>query len=83
MVEYFKKVELNLSDEDKTRNVRIFWKIVEASILPVLIGVFLGLGHWLTWIVGIIWWGAGIYGLFINWEDFIIQIILRLLKIRN
>mgnify|MGYP001591577834 CR=1 FL=1 len=76
-------LRINLSIQERERNARIFGKIVEAIIVPVLIGALIGWGSWITWTVGIIWWGIGIYGLFTNWEDFIIEIILRILGISS
>ncbi|MBU4069505.1 MAG: hypothetical protein KJ646_00815 [Nanoarchaeota archaeon] len=77
--DFFPKV--NLTAEERERNARIFWKIIEAILVPVLIGILVGWGSWITLAVGLIWWGFGIYGLFTNWEDFIIMIILKLLRI--
>jgi len=79
---YFSQ-KVNLPQADRERNARIFGKIIEAIIVPVLIGVFIGLGNPITIIVAIIWWGFGVYGLYTNWEDFITQIILKLLGITN
>lgn len=73
--------KLNLTVKEKKRNAKIFFKIVEAIILPVLIGILMGAGHFVTILISIIWLGTGIYGLFINWEDFIFQILLRFLGI--
>ena len=73
--------KVNFTAAEKSRNLRIFSKIVEAIIVPVLIGILAGWGSWITSITAIIWWGVGIYGLFTNWEDFIITIILRFLRI--
>jgi len=72
---------VNITPSERARNFRIFIKIVEAIIVPVLIGILAGYGSGITLIVTIVWWGFGIYGLFINWKDLIIQIILKLLGI--
>ncbi len=76
-------LKVNLPQADRERNARIFGKVIEAIIVPVFIGIFIGLGNPITIIVAIIWWGFGVYGLFTNWEDFIIQVILKLLGIIN
>lgn len=76
-------LKVNLSQADRERNLRIFEKVVEAIIVPVFIGIFIGLGNPITIVVAIIWLGFGVYGLCTNWEDFIIQIILKLLGIIN
>lgn len=69
--------KIDFTDAEKSRNLIIVSKIFEAIIVPVLIGILAGWGSWITHITAIIWWGIGIYGLFTNWEDFIIMIILR------
>ena len=69
--------KVNFTVAEKSRNFRISCKIFEAIIVPVFIGILAGWGNWITSIVAAIWWGIGIYGLFTNWEDFIIMIILR------
>ncbi len=76
-------LKVNLSQADRKRNARIFRKVVEAIIVPIFTGILLGLENSITIIVAIIWWGFGIYGLYTNWEDFIIQVILKLLGIIN
>jgi len=76
-------LKIDLPKADRERNLRIFGKVVEAIILPVFIGILLGWGSWITILVAIVWWGLGVYGLFTNWEDFIIQVILKLLGIIN
>ena len=69
--------KVNFTVAEKSRNLKIFCKIAEAIIAPVFIGILAGWGSWITGIFAIFWWGVGIYGLFTNWEDFIIMIILR------
>ena len=72
---------VNFTAAEKSRNLRIVLKIFEAIISPVIMGILAGWGSWITSITSIIWWGVGVYGLFTNWEDFIIMIILRFLRI--
>ena len=72
---FFSKI--NLIVAKKSIIARIFNKIVESIIVPVLIGILAGWGNRITSIVALIWWSVGIYGIFTNWEDFITIIILR------
>ena len=68
---------VNFTAAEKSRNLIIVNKILEAIIVPVFIGMLAGWGSWITSVIAIIWWGVGVYGFFTNWEDFIIMIILR------
>jgi len=68
--DFFLKVDL--TQAEKIKNNKIFWRIVEAIIVPVLISALLGIGHWITVLTALLWWGLGIYGLFVDKEAFII-----------
>jgi len=72
---------VNFTAAEKSRTSRICYKIIEAIIVPVFTSILAGYGSWITLVITIIWWGVGIYGLFTNWEDFIITIILKFLGI--
>jgi hypothetical protein len=68
--------KVSLTKVQRMTNSRIFWRVVEAIILPAFISILLGIEHGITITIALLWWSVGIYGLFVDKELFITQIIL-------
>jgi malate/lactate dehydrogenase len=77
--DFFPKVDL--SKTERIRNSRIFKKVIEAILVPVFVGILLGLGNPITFIVAIFWEVAELVVLFYDREALVIEVILRLLGI--
>ncbi|MBS3084869.1 hypothetical protein J4411_03070 [Candidatus Pacearchaeota archaeon] len=72
-------LKVELTPEERERNARILGRVIEFFLVPVLMGILIGIGNWITISVALFWWGFGIYGLFVDKEAFVIQIVLMVL----
>ena len=68
-------LKVNLTKEERERNMSFFLKFIEAILIPVFIGILAGWGSPITLICAIVWELGEFISLFYDSEALVIEII--------